>query len=398
MAAGYGRTFTHPAGASRMKFHFENIGPIRKAELELGDFTVIAGRNNTGKTYLAYTLYGFLKSRMGWSGIHPFLLPEDSDGSDAWADLDRQFLRTMAASLAAAGEAHRVVDRDTLAREREAVVASVTQSFSETQLASVFSVPSSEFEGARFGMVVDTPFPEAVDSLTIRFGKEDRWEIGYDCNRILVRRLGPQATHQVDASVLPLIYVSFLLSDFPVPFILSAERIGISLFYKELDFTKNQIVDILQKLGDKDEGHRFSPILFIDKTMSRYALPIKDNIDYTRGISDLKNRQSEIYGSKLYSDIKDMMNGYYSASNDEIRFVSKQRKAGKFNIALHRASSSARGLSDLYFFLRHVAQKNHLLIVDEPESHLDTANQVGLARLLANLVGAGSPGSGDDAQ
>ena len=34
-------------------------------------------------------------------------------------------------------------------------------------------------------------------------------------------------------------------------------------------------------------------------------------------------------------------------------------------------------------------RKNHLLIVDEPESHLDTSNQILLARLLARCVRAG---------
>ena len=52
-------------------FHFKKIGPVRNAEMELGDLTVIAGRNNTGKTYIAYTLYGFLKSFSGTIG--PFL-------------------------------------------------------------------------------------------------------------------------------------------------------------------------------------------------------------------------------------------------------------------------------------------------------------------------------------
>ena len=42
-----------------MNFTFENLGPIDKATLELGDLTVIAGRNNTGKTYLAHTIYGY---------------------------------------------------------------------------------------------------------------------------------------------------------------------------------------------------------------------------------------------------------------------------------------------------------------------------------------------------
>ena len=43
-----------------IKARFENVGPIKKAELELGDLTIIAGQNNTGKTYLAHTLYNFL--------------------------------------------------------------------------------------------------------------------------------------------------------------------------------------------------------------------------------------------------------------------------------------------------------------------------------------------------
>ena len=39
--------------------------------------------------------------------------------------------------------------------------------------------------------------------------------------------------------------------------------------------------------------------------------------------------------------------------------------------------------------IRHIANNNQLLIIDEPESHLDTNNQVQLARLLARLVNSG---------
>ena len=49
-----------------MKFVFKNLGPISEAELELGDLTIIAGRNNTGKTYVAYTLSCFLLMWQGW--------------------------------------------------------------------------------------------------------------------------------------------------------------------------------------------------------------------------------------------------------------------------------------------------------------------------------------------
>ena len=46
-------------------------------------------------------------------------------------------------------------------------------------------------------------------------------------------------------------------------------------------------------------------------------------------------------------------------------------------------------MSDLYFYLRHVASRNDVLFVDEPETHLDTANQVLFAHLLSRLVKAG---------
>ena len=42
-----------------MKIKVKNLGPLRQAEYELGDLTIICGRNNTGKTYVTYALYGF---------------------------------------------------------------------------------------------------------------------------------------------------------------------------------------------------------------------------------------------------------------------------------------------------------------------------------------------------
>ena len=40
----------------------KNIGILKQAEFLLGDLTIICGKNNTGKTYATYALYGFLQS------------------------------------------------------------------------------------------------------------------------------------------------------------------------------------------------------------------------------------------------------------------------------------------------------------------------------------------------
>ena len=84
-----------------------------------------------------------------------------------------------------------------------------------------------------------------------------------------------------------------------------------------------------------------------------------------------------------------MTGASYKNSGDSISLTSTARGAHRFSIPLHLASSSARGLSDLYFFLKHVATRNHLLIIDEPVSHLDAHKQILMARLLVRCVHAG---------
>ena len=49
----------------------KNIGILKQAEFSLGDLTVICGENNTGKTYAACVLFGFLES---WPKFISFLI------------------------------------------------------------------------------------------------------------------------------------------------------------------------------------------------------------------------------------------------------------------------------------------------------------------------------------
>ena len=376
---------------SPVKFRFKNLGPVNEAELELGDLTIIAGRNNTGKTYLAYTLYGFLKAWKRWPGAEGYFLGESAPRTDA--NFNEWSAEGVIREAIAEGHAKRTVDQETLNHERKAVIRELARDFSAGFLPTVFSSPRAAFEDASIEVDLSADFPASrklelplrgSESLSIQY---DGAEINMTCSMV-----EDDGTAELGLSYLSNLYLQFLLPEFSEhfseQFILSAERFGISLFYRELDFTKNRLVDMLQKMGDDKGRESFSPFDLIESTTSRYALPIKDNIDFTRSIPDLHKERGDFFENKLFDDIKEMMEGYYRNSDDAIRFISKARKQRRFDIPLHRASSSARGLSDLYFFLRHVAKKNHLLIIDEPESHLDTANQIQLARLLARLVRA----------
>ena len=371
-------------------FRFRNIGPVKDAELKLGDLTIIAGRNNTGKTYIAYTLYGFLAT---WTNFWRwFVLPNEKwtdDNFPNWEELGRKVSEN--------GNFTFPLDAKGIALQRELVIQRLTQGFSENSLSEVFSSPHGDFEEASFEIACNferlKPPGSYRSTASTGLSKGRSVSISYDGTEVgvSVDEERDQLPPRQLAGFIAAHYVLFLLENlFPDEFILSAERFGISLFYRELDFTKNALVDFLQKVVDDKKQKAISPYLIIKRGTSRYALPIKDNIDYTRSIPDLRAKKSKLFEHKLFDDIKDMMDGYYSAAGEDIRFISKARGKGRsFNIPLHLASSSARGLSDFYFFLRHVAKKNHLVIIDEPESHLDTANQILLARLLVRFVRAG---------
>ena len=58
-----------------IKFKLENIGLVEKAEVSLNEFTLICGENNTGKTYITYSIYGFLNL---WNDLIDFNIDKET--------------------------------------------------------------------------------------------------------------------------------------------------------------------------------------------------------------------------------------------------------------------------------------------------------------------------------
>ncbi len=362
-------------------FRFQDIGPVRDASLELGNLTVIAGRNNTGKTYIVYSLYGLLKIWATWPEIKHFIMSRTDDFSEV-AALISGMLKT--------GRAEVPIAPATLARHRALLAERVSRDFSRSPvLPRVLNSRRGRLPRARIGVKLPNaldfrqPSPYEVDRLSSIIAM--RYENGAVIGTLTDIRDSDQ---QVPPNLLALSYYRFVMRDvFPDPFILSAERFGISLFFRELDYAQNRIESLMNIYASEEEVN--SPSSSFDSTIGRYTAAIKSNVDFTFNIPHLPRESSPFSQRNLLDSIKNMMGGYFSRDSEEIRLVSKTRKRGRFNIPLHLASSSARGLSGLYFYLRYAASRNDLLIIEEPESHLDTANQVQFARLLARFVNAG---------
>ena len=68
----------------------------------------------------------------------------------------------------------------------------------------------------------------------------------------------------------------------------------------------------------------------------------------------------------------------------EIRY---QNEVGEF--PLQQVSSTCSEVAPMVLYLKYLVRAGHLFIIEEPESHLDPANQRLLARAIAMLVNAG---------
>lgn len=377
-----------------LRFHFSNVGPVDNAKLELGDLTVIAGRNNTGKTYLVYTLYGFLKE-------FPYLNRAIS-GSPA---LEAHLLETTSLTvseieekLLEKGRLEWENDEDALARLHTQLLQEMCGRFSETGFSDVFNTSSDFFKDAALRVdfnsdfsregAIGVPIDRSILVLCHFEGKKIELELS---------RLEPERLVEVEpGEIFKRVKYTYLDSIFQVPYtplggrihILPSSRHSISLFFRELDRARSQVVRSLQQMKDDhgEDSHRISELL--RQQTSRYPLPVQDNIDFVREMSVL---DPDTENEGLQSALENIIGGRLEIQDDEVRFISSKSGARTFDIPLHLASSSVWEMTTLFFFLGLMERRgNHLLIIDEPESHLDTANQIQFTRLLARLVNAGT--------
>ena len=67
--------------------------------------------------------------------------------------------------------------------------------------------------------------------------------------------------------------------------------------------------------------------------------------------------------------------------------INYENEAGEFQ--LHQVSSMVSEIAPLVLFLKYLVHPGHFFIFEEPESHLDPANQSRLARAIVMMVNAG---------
>lgn len=349
-----------------MKLTIKNIGKIESCQLELNNLTILVGDNNSGKTYVTYSTYGALKYWRDFIIYNNFKDVEQKIKSDGQIVLNQAEIVTL-------------VDK---------CIKSESDKF-KRRIRDLFNDKEKIFETASVKIEFDKPKQFKDCERKIRVGENISFEGSIKNNSLTIFFKNSSKEELSDSMIRNIVgdLFSMLVFDsiFPDPTIITAERLGISLFYKELDERRNSMIEGLQKLDEKDET--MHPIELIMNMSAYYATPIRDHIAFTRNLDNIKKNQTELDISYPVEIIKEILGAEFKKENkQDIRFYTKNKKNNRFDIPLYLASSSARCIVDIYFYLKHIAKKDDVLIIDEPESHLTLRNQRLMAKLIAAIV------------
>jgi predicted ATPase len=357
-----------------MEINISNLGTIKKGKLELGKLTILGGKNNSGKTYVAYSIYGFLKSWHGYAARVSTLEKETKELMDKGViefELKHKpdFFKTAF---------------DEMSKEYS------------KELYKTFNTNQSQFEHTTFNIL-----PKSInlswekDRYKFTLSKDTFFESYFNVESkkltiTLVNNTGKPLPKFFSKLVLRVVGIVYFGQYIGEAYVITSERTGIQMFQKELDINKNQLVEKLIKMG-QGEKNNSNPFDLLEEETARYSLPIRDNINQVRDASEAMKETSFLVeknpkfnlGIERVSGVK-----YNFDVNGRITIGSKEGEEG-FEIDLHLASSSTRSLLGLHTYIKHLAKENELLIIDEPELNLHPTNQIYLARLVAEMVNNG---------
>ena len=353
-----------------LKIRLKNLGILKHAEFSLGDLTLICGKNNTGKTYAAYALHGFLQL---WRGLVDFGV----SGAQV-----RRLLTDGRIKIRLAG----------YVQKADRLLAAACKQYTE-QLDDVFAVTEDRFRNSEFHIqteainVRDKEFSHEVGIIFARFlayskekGSEDV-TVNLVIDKDIAQQIDPDF---VKGAINFIIAHSIFYDSFPLPFVSSAERTGAAVFCRELNFDGNRR---LERIGRASEQTDPQDLLF--DSYQFYPLPLEENVDFIHQLEDIQPGKSFIAREhpEILKDFDDIIGGKYTITQyGEPCYVPK---GTRLKLAMIESSSAVRSLVDLGFYLRHVVEKGNLLMVDAPELSLHPANQRRIARLFARLVNLG---------
>lgn len=355
-----------------MKVHIENCGAIGFGTIDLSkQVTLFCGENGTGKTYFSYMIYGLLNTR--------FHIKSDDK-------IVEQLINEREVAFA--------IDFSKVVAYRKAMLENTRDNvdsifgISSDDAEKIFkdlkiSFEDSEEEAER--ILFDAEFIRTanIQGLKIQLTKEKK------SNNVHVKIQEKEIVPSDALAAINFLLYSFVyhsLAVYPLSgvTVFPVERNSIYTFSKELSIRKQEALDNLQILVDKERKVSKFDIFFNSK---RYPWPVRDGLMVAEDLVEKKKSKSKFYDFAECLE-NELLHGKVQISNDgEIQF--KPLKSLRTVLPIQMTASIVKTLSSLVVYLKYIAHENDLIVIDEPEINLHPNIQIILARILVRLSNRG---------
>lgn len=350
-----------------MILQIENLGPIKTAKIDLNQpITIFCGENNTGKTYISYLIYALMDKSIGFSDL-PF-----PDG--------------MYKSVKESVPTKIVYSPELINTFRERVLSNL-----KSRIEVIYGISNEEKEELFKNVKIQiNPNSNATDLIK---QADFNYSITNGKTTFLVSKKSggpevdiiPQNDNVADEGVLfafflnNSIYRAILFGTITNAVVFPVERNAVFTFNRELLLSRSKLIDKIQDSSTVDFSSLF------EENTKRYPAAIRANIIHAGDIYKISQKKSEFY--KLADEIEEkLLEGSLSITKEgDVFFKSINSKKEEEKIPVHAASSLVKALTPFVFYLRHEAQKNDLIIIDEPEMNLHPNSQVTLTRFFVMM-------------
>ncbi len=397
-----------------MKVQIENLGAVKKADIEIGDLTIIAGENSTGKSYITYSIWKLMtkiqenRNNQKTRKLNPTKLKKTFEVinsiveskvygikistdvfqeiiEEIYINLIEQELTLLDLSKVFNTSIDRFKNEDSKPLKVEIVNTKTNDDFFKLmKQISRYNIINRLFSFDFENKVVDINFQERLERYNT-FIEDNEWM---------------QISFYIDEE-------DEYEEEKEEKEILSNENVNKSL--------QNILIDLVSHLILREEfftnieiatTERSGALLFNNQLYKNigYVEPVFNNIQFGKELSyitDKNKRKKGHYGNTpIIEELELLMGGRIDYNDkDGIHFKPFKEnscKNGKCEVksesdflSYRELSASIRNLTFIYFYLKHQARRGDFLIIDEPEAYLHPANQNKMARIIAMMINAG---------
>lgn len=372
-----------------MKLTINNFGPVRGKQNYIIDlnkeFSLITGGNGLGKTYLGYILYGLIKRFK--APMPNVLLDFIFNNSIITENISRNIISIEISSSNLQDCINKIIESyknnihiymgidrksaDMLLKDLSIDIENIEEIYEyfKTKGFKRKVVINGE-ETISFNTEKDSTLITASSSEIDLFEDKSTQEMVLKFAGIFIKDI--------------LAAKLFINKVYYIP----VERNSLYTFSKELSLKRSEMIEHMQSFLLEENKDKDVPE-YLRKNANRYPEAIEDALRQAQDLNQLtKNEADKDYIGIAEEIEKDILQGAINVNAEgEVEFLPESNNGKK--VPVHLSASFIKTISSIVFFLKHIATKGDMLLIDEPEMNLHPTMQIAFARILAKISNSG---------